>query len=170
MADLTDKQRRILYARQQHPEWSPQEIAEAADASERYARDILKEYDSAHLDITDSISLDSSNSSASATGTDDESIGDRLSDAFNEAPKKLSSAVSLQLLSVGFLLLVAYSGSSQTTVNFSLFFVLATWVMVARSLYFDDATVQPLTSTGWTIASLLIPVVIPLIYLTRRAD
>lgn len=67
MGELTDLQREILEAKRDDPNVGPKEIADQVDCSEGYARDILNEYDTAHLDAdARTVSTDESSSSKSS--------------------------------------------------------------------------------------------------------
>ena len=53
MTDLTEIQQAILHTKREHPEKSPSEIADRVGCSESYARDVLSDYDTAHLSNVD---------------------------------------------------------------------------------------------------------------------
>lgn len=53
MTDLTEIQQAILHTKQEHPDWSPSRIADRVGCSESYARDVLSDYDTAHLSNVD---------------------------------------------------------------------------------------------------------------------
>jgi len=64
MPDLTELQKQILQEKRDHPDWSGKKIAQEVDCSPEYAREVLRDYDTALLDEVEIETSENSSSSS----------------------------------------------------------------------------------------------------------